>query len=110
MNCILSKDDCAEIYHALGVAHATSLQARLGYDGENLARGKVDLFKRDVETIYQVLVQKRAHILSGAYDTFDGEVERVGSLTFELAEQFGRILDEIGEGGERLIRPVRDIA
>jgi hypothetical protein len=110
MNCTLSKDDCAEIYHALGTAHATNLQARLGYEGERLAIGKVDLFRRDIETIYRVLVEKRAHILNGAYDTFDGEVNQIGSLTFELAEQFGRILAEIGEGGEKLRRPLRDIA
>jgi hypothetical protein len=106
----LSKDDCAEIYHALGTAHATNLQARLGYEGERLATGKVDLFKRDMETIYRVLVEKRAHILGGAYDTFDGEVNQIGSLTFELAEQFERILTEIGEGGVKLNRPLRDIA
>ncbi len=110
MNCTLSKDDCAEIYHALGAAHATNLQARIGFDGEKLATGKMDLFKRDVETIYRALSEKRAYILSGAYDTFDGEVTQVGSLTFELAQQLGRILAEIGEGGEKLYRPLRDIA
>jgi hypothetical protein len=110
MNCTLSKEDCAEIYHALGSAHATNLQARLGYDGERLATGKVDLFKRDVESIYRVLVEKHAHILNGAYDTFEGEVNQIGSLTFELAEQFGRMLAEIGEGGEKLYCPLRDIA
>jgi hypothetical protein len=110
MNCTLSRDDCAEIYHALGTAHATNLQARLGFEGEKLATGKVDLFKRDVEAIYRALVEKRAYILKGAYDTFDGEVNQIGSLTFEMAEQLGRILFEIGEGGEELNRPLRDIA
>lgn len=107
MNYILSKDDCAEIYHALGFAHATNLQARVGHDGENLASGKVYLFKRDATIIYQALMDKRARILEGAYDSYDGEVKQVGSITYELAEQFGRILTEIGDRGENLLPPMQ---
>lgn len=102
MNCKLSKDERAEIYHSLGNAHAANLQARIGYDGEKLEQ--CELSKRDAQTIYRALSNKRDRILEGAYDSYPGEVERVGSITFELAEQFARILAEIGPMGENLVR------
>jgi hypothetical protein len=103
MNCKLTKEDCAEIYHALGYAHAGNLQARIGCDGEKLEKCAVNLFKRDALTIYRALMTKRERILEGAYDSYPGEVKQVGSITFELAEQFGRILAEIGNLGENLV-------
>jgi hypothetical protein len=39
MFCNLTKEDCAAIYHALGCIHAANSQARIGYDGELLAKG-----------------------------------------------------------------------
>jgi hypothetical protein len=101
MNCTLTKDECAEIYHSLGFAHAANLQARIGYDGEKMEQ--CELPKSDAQTIYRALMNKRERILEGAYDSYPGEVGQVGSITFELAEQFGRILAEIGPLGENLV-------
>lgn len=101
MNCTLTKDDCAEIYHTLGSAHAVSLQARIGYDGEKIEN--CGLSKIDAQTIYRALASKRERVLEGAYDSYPGEVDRVGSITFELAGQFERILAEIGLLGENLV-------
>jgi hypothetical protein len=100
MNCKLTKDDCAEIYHSVAFAHSAILQARIGYNGEELE--KRELSKSDAQTIYRALMNKRKRILEGAYDSYPGEVERIGSITFELAEQFSRILAEIGPLGENL--------
>jgi hypothetical protein len=97
----LTKDECAEIYHSLGFAHAANLQARIGYDGEKIE--KCELSKSDAQTIYRALMNKRERILEGAYDSYPGEVGQIGSTTFELAEQFGRILAEIGPLGENLV-------
>ena len=103
MNCKLTRDDCAEIYRSLGFAHAANVQARIGYDGEELEKHEVNLFKSDAQTIYRALMNKRERILEGAYDSFPGEVKQVGSITFELAEQFDHILAEIGCLGENLV-------
>jgi hypothetical protein len=73
MNCQLTKEDCAEIYHSLAVAHAANLQARIGYDGEKIE--KCELFKNDAQTIYQVLTDRRERTLEGAYDSYPGEVK-----------------------------------
>jgi hypothetical protein len=102
MNCTLTKDDCAEIYHSLGYVHAVRLQARIGYDGEKLET--CGLSKSDAQTIYRAVMKKRERILEGAYDSCPGAVTQTGSITFELAEQFGRILAEIGPLGENLVR------
>ena len=101
MNCKLTQDDCAEIYHSLAIAHAANLQARIGYDGEQLE--KCELSKSDALTIYRALMHKRERILGAAYDSYPGEVKQVGSITFELAEQCGRIIAEIGNLGENLV-------
>jgi hypothetical protein len=101
MNCKLTEDDCAEIYHSLGYGYAANLKARIGYDGEELE--KRELSKSDAQTIYRALMNKRERVLEGAYDSHPGEVKQVGSITFELAEQFGRILAEIGNLGENLV-------
>ncbi len=103
MNCKLTKDDCAEIYRTLGYAHAANLQARIGYDGEKLEKCEVNLFKSDAQTIYRALMDKLERILDGAYDSYPGEVKQVDSITFELAEQFGHILAEIGNLGANLV-------
>lgn len=47
-------------------------------------------------TIRRALMTKRERIFEGAYDSYPGEVKWVGSITFELAGQFGCILAEIG--------------
>jgi hypothetical protein len=101
MNCTLTKDQCAEIYHSLELAHAANLQARIGYDGEKMEN--CDLSKSDAQTIYRALMNKRERILEGAYDSYPGEAGQVGSVTFELADQYGRILAEIGPLGENLV-------
>lgn len=103
MSCELTKDDCAEIYRTLGYAHAANLQARIGYDGEKLEKCEVNLFKCDAQIIYRALKDKLERILDGAYDSYPGEVKKVGSITFELAAQFERILAEIGYLGGNLL-------
>jgi hypothetical protein len=103
----LTKEDCAEIYHALGCAHAANLQARIGYDGEELAKGDGNLFKGDAQTIYRAVMEERERVLDGAYDSFPGEVNQIGSVPCKLAEHLGRILGLIGNRGEKLNAAVR---
>jgi len=105
MNCNLTEDQRAEIYQSLGYAHAVNLQARIGFDGEKIEQ--CDFSKSDAQTIYRSLTNKRERILEGAYDSYPGEVERVDSITFELADQYGRILAEIGHLGENLVTKSR---
>ena len=102
VSCKLSKEDCAEIYHALGCAHAANLQMRIGFDGEELEKGEVSLRKIDALAIYNALIDKRERTLQGAYDTYPGEASQPGTIPFELAEHVGRILAEIGKRGENL--------
>ena len=110
MFCNLTKEDCAEIYHALGCIHAANLQARIGYDGELLAKGDGHLFRGDAKTIYDSLAEERERIREGAYDSYPGEAKQAGSVTFKLAERIEQILAKIGVRGERLnlaLRPSR---
>jgi hypothetical protein len=101
MNCKLTEDERAEIYQSLGYAHAANLQVRIGFDGEKIEQ--CDFSKSDAQTIYRSLMNKRERILEGAYDSYPDEVGQVGSITFELADQYGRILAEVGLLGENLI-------
>jgi hypothetical protein len=105
MNCNLTEDQRAEIYQSLGYAHAVNLQARIGFDGEKIEQ--CELSKSDAQTIYRSLTTKRDRILEGAYDSYPGEVGRADSITFDLANQYGRILAEIGNLGENLITKSR---
>jgi hypothetical protein len=100
--CDLTKEDCAEIYHALGCAHAVNLQARIGFEGEDLAKGEGTLFKGDANTIYRAVSEERERVLQGAYDSYPGEVDRTGSVSWKLAEHLGHILAVIGPRGEKL--------
>ncbi|PSH02596.1 MAG: hypothetical protein CXZ00_16580 [Acidobacteria bacterium] len=102
MNCNLSRADCAEIYHALGLARARFVQLRIGENGERLTNPRMKLNTADAQVIYSALTSKRERILQGAYDSFPGEVERVGSFSFELLGHVKRILQEIGYMGENL--------
>jgi hypothetical protein len=104
VNCQLTTEDCAEIYHALGLIHVTNLQIRIGYDGEELLKGKVNLNRGEAQTIHLALMKKGEHILRGAYDTFPDEVQTTGTATFELLEHIGRILAKIGSLGENLVK------
>src|ERR1035437_7885373 len=97
-------EDCAELYHALGRVHVTNLQIRIGYDGEELLKGKVNLNTGEAQTIHLALMKKGEHILRGAYDTSPDEVKTTGSVTFDLLEHIGRILAEIGSLGENLVK------
>jgi len=82
MNCNLSRADCAEIYHALGLARARFVQLRIGENGERLTNPRMKLNTADAQVIYSALTSKRERILQGAYDSFHGEVGRVGSFSF----------------------------
>ncbi len=103
MNRILTEEDGAELYGALGCAHATNLQLRIGYDGEKLVKGEVNLNKSEAQTIYRAMMSTRENILRGAYDTYPDESKTSGSVTYVLLEQVGRILDKIGFLGENLM-------
>jgi hypothetical protein len=103
----LTKEDCAEIYHALGCAHAVNLQARIGYDGEELVKGDGKLFKGDAQAIYRAVAEERERVLRGAYDSCPGEVNQAGSIPFQLAEHLAQILAKIGNRGEGLTTAVR---
>jgi hypothetical protein len=102
MNCNLSKADCAEIYHALGLARARFVQLRIGENGERLSNPNVQLNTADAQAIHSALVYKRERIFQGAYDSFPGEVRRFGSFSFELLGRVKRIIAEIGYQGEHL--------
>jgi|GEM_PF-2521066 len=102
MNCNLSRADCAEIYHALGLARARFVQLRIGENGERLTNPRMKLNTADAQVIYSALTSKRERILQGAYDSFHGEVGRSGSFSFRLLGQVKRILQEIGYMGENL--------
>ena len=66
MNCDLSRANCAEIYHALGLARARSAQLRIGKNGERLTNPRMKLNAADAHAIYSALVYRREHILQGA--------------------------------------------
>lgn len=102
MNCKLSKADCAEIYHALGLVRARLLQLRLGEDGEQLANTWLKLNKADAYAIYRALTEKRERIMQGMYDSYSGEVDKAGSFPFTLAKHVSHILAMIGYRGESL--------
>lgn len=102
MNCRLSQADCKEIYLALGLVRARLLQLRLGDDGKLLASRGMELNRSDAETIYRALLEKRERIRRGAYDTYQGEAEKPGSISFEMACQVEHILSAIGYLGENL--------
>ena len=95
-------EDCAEIYHALGRAHVMNLQIRIGYDGEELWKGTVNLNRGEAQTIYLALMNKGEHIFRGAYDAYPDEVNTTGSVAFELLEHIVGILSKIGSLGENL--------
>jgi hypothetical protein len=103
MNCILTKEDCKELYRALGCAHAANLQLTIGYDGEELAEGEANLNRSEAHTIYRALMNRREHIIRGAYDAYPDEVKTSGSFTFELLEHVESILAKIGDLGENLV-------
>lgn len=103
MNCELTDQDCKEIYQALGCAHARTVQLHIGYDGERLAKGEVDLSRSEASAIYQALLDAREHIFGGAYDAYPGEVKTNGSVTFELLARIEGALVKIGYLGENLL-------
>ena len=103
----LTKEDCAEIYHALGCAHAVNLQARIGFEGEELAKGDGNLFKGDANSIYRAVFEEQERVLQGAYDSYPGEVHQSGSISWKLAEHLEHILTVIGPRGEKLNSAVR---
>ena len=102
MTCTLTKEDCMEIYRALGCAHARNLQLSIGYNGEGLENGEVTLSRGEAQTIYRALTNERERILRGAYDAYPGEAMTAGSITFELLEHVGQLLARIGFLGEQL--------
>jgi hypothetical protein len=108
MNCRLTKRDCREIYHSLGLVRARILQLRLGEDGEQLASGKMELNRTEAETIYRALADRRERILRGAYDSYPNEAQKPGSVTFEMAEQVERILANIGYLGKNLLPKIEN--
>ena len=103
LNCQLTTEDCAELYHALCRIHTTNLQIRIGYDGEELLKGKVNLNRGEAQTIYLALMNKGEHIFRGAYDAYPDEVNTTGSVPFELLEHIVGILSKIGSLGENLV-------
>jgi hypothetical protein len=102
MNCNLNWEDCAEIYHALGLAHAASVQVRIGDHGKRLAKGWMTLGRDDAETIFRALVDKRERVRQGNFDSHPGECNELGSIPFLMAERIAGILAKIGPLGENL--------
>ena len=102
MNCKLTKEDCSEIYDALGLAQARLVQLRIGDHGDQLGKGWTTLSRGDSQTIFRALTDKRERLFQGAFDSHPDEWREPDSVTFRMAEHIERILADIGHLGDNL--------